>query len=249
MNFEELKEFLDFKAELYENSDFISSDPIQIPHSFSKKEDIEISAFLMATIAWGNRQMIIKNGKKLMQLMEHAPHQFVLDYTPRDLEFVHRTFNAVDLDFFLRALQHIYKNSDLEQTFTRQQPSDTIKDRIVHFRTTFLDLPHEKRSEKHLSNPLKNAACKRINMYLRWMVRPSQKGVDFGIWKSITPAELYLPLDVHTSRHARNLGLLTRKQDDWKALEEVMLHLRKLDANDPVKYDFALFGIGAFEQL
>ncbi|HNR85937.1 MAG TPA: TIGR02757 family protein, partial [Taishania sp.] len=198
MNFEELKEFLDFKAELYENSDFISSDPIQIPHSFSKKEDIEISAFLMATIAWGNRQMIIKNGKKLMQLMEHAPHQFVLDYTPRDLEFVHRTFNAVDLDFFLRALQHIYKNSDLEQTFTRQQPSDTIKDRIVHFRTTFLDLPHEKRSEKHLSNPLKNAACKRINMYLRWMVRPSQKGVDFGIWKSITPAELYLPLDVHT---------------------------------------------------
>lgn len=249
MNFEELKEFLDFKAELYENSDFISSDPIQIPHSFSKKEDIEISAFLMATIAWGNRQMIIKNGKKLMQLMEHAPHQFVLDYTPRDLDFVHRTFNAVDLDFFLRALQHIYKNGDLEQTFARQQPSDTIKERIVHFRTAFLDLPHENRSEKHLSNPLKNAACKRINMYLRWMVRPSQKGVDFGIWKSITPAELYLPLDVHTSRHARNLGLLTRKQDDWKALEEVMLHLRKLDANDPVKYDFALFGIGAFEQL
>ncbi|MCO5259202.1 MAG: TIGR02757 family protein [Crocinitomicaceae bacterium] len=249
MTQQELKEFLDYKADCYENPLFIESDPIQLPHSFSKKEDIEISGFLISTIAWGNRTMIIRNGKKLMEIMDNAPHQFILDFTPRDLAFVHRTFNAQDLDFYLRSLQSIYKTGSLEQAFSAHHEINGIKGRIIRFREQFLQTKHEIRSEKHLSNPLKNSVCKRLNMYLRWMVRSDKKGVDFGIWKSIHTSELYLPLDVHTSKNARKLGLLTRTQDDWKALEELMLTLRTFDKNDPVKYDFALFGLGAFEKF
>lgn len=250
MNKEELKEYLDYKAEQYENTDFIETDPIQIPHRFRKKEDIEISGFLLSTIAWGNRTMIIKNGNKLMEIMEDAPHDFIRDFTSRDLEFVHRTFNSEDLDFYFRSLQNIYKNhGGLEQTFAPHPTIDGMKGRIASFRKTFTEIEHLPRSQKHLSNPEKNSACKRINMFTRWMVRDGAKGVDFGIWKSINPSELYLPLDVHTSRNARDLGLLTRKQDDWKALEELMGELRALDPKDPVKYDFALFGIGAFEKF
>ncbi len=244
---EELQSFLDFKAEQYENPDFISSDPIQIPHRFSKKEDIEISGFLLSTIAWGNRTMIIRNGNKLMDMMENAPHQFILDFTSRDMDFVHRTFNSQDLDFYLRSLQFIYRNGSLEQSFAKHPEIEGMKGRIVRFRETFLTTEHENRSEKHISNPLKNSACKRLNMFLRWMVRDSKKGVDFGIWKTIDSSELYLPLDVHTSKNARKLQLLTRTQDDWKALEELMLQLRSFDKKDPVKYDFALFGLGVFE--
>lgn len=249
MNNLELKEFLDYKAEQYENKLFIDSDPIQIPHRFTAKEDIEISAFLIATIAWGNRKMIIKNSEKLMEIMEHAPYDFIQNYSKKDLNFIHRTFNSEDLDFYLKSLQNIYKNGNLELAFKEQENIEGIKGRIVHFREQFLSIEHQTRSEKHLSNPLKNSACKRINMFLRWMVRSDEKGVDFGIWKSVNPSELYLPLDVHTSKNARKLGLLTRKQDDWKALEELMNQLKAFDPHDPVKYDFALFGLGAFEQF
>lgn len=250
MTREELKSYLDFKAEQYENTDFIETDPIQIPHRFSKKEDIEIAGFLLSTIAWGNRTMIIKNGNKLMDIMDNDPHEFVLNYSPKELAFVHRTFNSEDLDFYFRSLKNIYlHHGGLENAFAPHPTIEGMKGRIANFRKLFTSIPHENRSQKHLSNPEKNSACKRINMYTRWMVRDGKKGVDFGIWNTISPSELYLPLDVHTSRNARDLGLLNRKQDDWKALEELMGELRALDPKDPVKYDFALFGIGAFEQF
>lgn len=248
MDFSELKEFLDFKVDEYNNNDFISTDPIQIVHQFSKKEDIEIVGFLVATIAWGNRTSIIKNGERLLKIMGNDPHNFILNYTPTNhLEFVHRTFNATDLDFFFRSLQSIYKNGDLESTFIKKNKDEGVKERIVNFRNTFLTVEHEVRSEKHISNPAKNSAAKRINMFLRWMVRDDKRGVDFGVWKSIPSSELMIPLDVHTSVNARRLGLISRKQNDWKALEELMIHLRKMCPEDPAKYDFALFGLGAFE--
>jgi len=247
MTSSELCEYLNFKAEQYNTSNFIESDPIQLPHRFSKKEDIEIIAFLVSTIAWGQRKSIINNGERLIDIMEHNPHEFILNYTSRPLEFVHRTFNAIDLDFFFRSLRNIYEKGGLEAAFSTHREIEGIKGRIVNFRELFLSVEHEKRSEKHLSNPMKGSAAKRINMFLRWMVRNDKQGVDFGIWKSVPASELYIPLDVHTSRHARNLGLIQRKQDDWKALEELMSNLRKFDPIDPAKYDFALFGIGAFE--
>ena len=245
----ELKEYLDFKAQQYNTSEFIQSDPIQLPHRFTRKEDIEIIAFLVSTIAWGNRTMIIKSGERLLDIMEHEPYGFIQNYTGADyLNFVHRTFNGVDLDFFFRSLNNLYSTGGLEKAFSAHPEIEGIKGRIIHFREQFIGVPHDVRSEKHISNPAKNSASKRINMFLRWMVRNDRQVVDFGIWKSISPAELYVPLDVHTSKNARALGLITRKQDDWKSLEELMLHLRKFDPNDPSKYDFALFGIGAFEK-
>ncbi|MFT5858888.1 MAG: hypothetical protein ACI865_000982 [Flavobacteriaceae bacterium] len=243
----DLKEYLDFKVEQYNQRSFIATDPIQLPHQFSKKEDIEIVGFLVATIAWGQRPTIIKNGGRLLDIMDHSPYEFIQNYTSRPLDFVHRTFNSIDLDFFFRSLRNIYETGGLEAAFSENHEFPGIKGRIINFREKFLSIDHDKRSEKHLSNPEKNSAAKRLNMYLRWMVRDDKQGVDFGLWKSIPPSELYLPLDVHTSRHARNLGLITRKQDDWKALEELMSNLRALDPLDPAKYDFALFGIGAFE--
>ncbi len=249
LSFEELKEYLDFKANQYNTTSFIETDPIQLPHRFSKKEDIEIVSFLVSTIAWGKRAMIIKSGERLLEIMEHEPYQFIQNYTSKkDLNFVHRTFNAIDLDFFFRSLRYIYQNGGLEKAFAVHPNFEGVKGRIIHFRELFLQTKHEKRSEKHLSNPAKNSAAKRINMFLRWMVRKDDCGVDFGIWNSIPQSDLYLPLDVHTSKNARMLGLLQRKQNDWKALDELMSNLQKLDANDPVKYDFALFGIGAFEK-
>lgn len=247
MNFLELKEFLDFKANQYNSKDFIETDPIQIPHQFARKEDIEIIGFLVATIAWGQRKSIINSGNKLVEIMLHSPFEFIQNYSSKELSFVHRTFNPLDLDFFFRSLQRIYQNGGLESAFSKHPEIEGVKGRIVNFRQLFLETEHEKRSEKHLSNPLKNSAAKRINMFLRWMVRQDKQGVDFGIWKSISPSELYLPLDVHTANNARKLGVLTRKQNDWKALEEIMATLQKMDKNDPVKYDFALFGLGAFE--
>lgn len=243
----QLKEFLDFKANQYENSRFIEDDPIQLAHQFSKKEDIEIVGFLISTIAWGNRKMIINNGRKLLNIMSDNPFDFIQNFNQFDVDFVHRTFNSVDLNFYLNSLKNIYETKNLETCFAPHPTIEGMKGRIVNFREQFLSVEHEKRSEKHLSNPLKNSACKRLNMYLRWMVRNNNRGVDFGIWKSISPSELLLPLDVHTSRQARALGLLTRSQDDWKALEELMQTLRAFDPNDPVKYDFALFGLGVYE--
>ena len=248
LNKEELKEYLDFKSKQYNTQDFIATDPIQIPHQFTRKEDVEIVSFLVSTIAWGKRAMIIKSGERLLEIMNHSPYDFIINYSSIDISFVHRTFNAIDLDFFFRSLKNIYEKGGLEKAFSPHPDFDGVKGRIIQFRTLFLETEHEKRSEKHLSNPAKNSAAKRINMFLRWMVRNDQCGVDFGIWHSIPQRELYLPLDVHTSNNARALGLLTRKQNDWKALDELMLNLQEFDSSDPVKYDFALFGIGAFEK-
>ena len=252
MTDQELKEFLDFKAEQYEKSAFISSDPIQLPHRFERKEDIEIIAFLVSTIAWGTRKGIISSGEKLIEIMENEPLSFIHDYSQKTLKhslFVHRTFNVADLNQFFLSLHRIYMNSNLEECFSSHSEMEGVKGRIANFRSIFFQTNDLQRSMKHVSDPLRNSACKRINMYLRWMVRDASKGVDFGLWKSIPRSELYLPLDVHTARNARNLGLLSRKQDDWKALDELMLRLREYDSNDPAKYDFALFGIGAFEKF
>ena len=250
MNKIELKEFLDEKVELYNNKTFIESDPIQIPHLFSLKEDIEIAGFLTATIAWGNRKMIINNAKKMVELMGNSPYDFVIHHSESDLKplekFVHRTFNGNDFISFIRSLQHIYQSHNgLEAVFSKENPN--LQQTISEFKSLFFEIPHEIRTEKHISDPLNGSAAKRINMYLRWMVRNDNKGVDFGIWNSITPAALSCPLDVHSGNVARKLGLLTRKQNDAKALAELDKTLRELDPNDPVKYDFALFGLGVFE--
>lgn len=251
-----LKEFLDEKHILYNNKSFIPTDPIQIPHLFTKKEDIEIAGFLAATIAWGQRKSIITNSNKLMLWMDNAPHDFILHYTPNDLKpfqkFVHRTFNGTDCVFFLKSLHNIYKtHGGLENAFSYNlnAKDETVKNAITGFRTLFLKTKHETRSEKHISNPDAKSSAKRLCMYLRWMVRNDKAGVDFGIWNKIKPSQLCLPLDVHTGNVSRKLGLLHRSQNDWQAVEEITSVLRKLDKKDPVKYDFALFGLGAFEKF
>ena len=254
MGFDELKDFLDEKVIQYNNSQFIESDPIQIPHQFSKKEDIEIAAFLTATISWGNRKMIIKNASKMMQLLDNSPHDFILNHQEKDLNslngFVHRTFNTIDLQQFIISLKHIYNSHNgLENVLSIKNDEVTYKNAIHHLKQVFFEISHQQRTQKHISDPLKNSAAKRINMFLRWMVRNDNKGVDFGIWKSHKPTNLSCPLDVHSGNVARKLNILTRKQNDWKALTELDSNLRKLDKNDPVKYDFALFGLGVFEKF
>ena len=253
MTSSELKEFLDYKTIEFNKPFFLDSDPLGVVHQFSKKEDIEIIGFLVATIAWGNRKSIITSAKRIVAIMQHAPHDFILKYNPeqaKEFQFVHRTFNAQDLDFFFRALQNIYlKEGSLENVFTKHPTIFGTKGRIIQFRKRFLEVEHETRSEKHLSNPEKGSSAKRLQMYLRWMIRDNSTGVDFGIWKSISPSELSIPLDVHTANISRKLGLITRKQNDDKALEELMEQLRDFDPIDPAKYDFALFGLGAIEKF
>lgn len=244
----DLREFLIFKSDLYEHPNFIASDPIQIPKKFSQQEDIEIVAFLIATIAWGNRQSIIKSGEKLVRIMGNSPYDFIMNYQPRKAyEFVHRTFNSQDLHYFFSALKHIYLNGGLEQQF--KAPKENLKSRIIGFRKEFLSSNPEARTTKHVSNPETGAAAKRLVMFLRWMVRSNAKGVDFGIWKSISPSELYIPLDIHTGNIARKLGILHRNQNDWKANEELRDVFLKIDPSDPARFDFALFGLGAFEKF
>lgn len=250
----ELKEFLDAKVVEYNNPNFLEGDPLQIPHRFNRKEDIEISAFLTATIAWGNRKSIINNASRLMELMGNSPYDFVMNHSEDDMEvlspFVHRTFNGSDLAYFVSSLQNIYKNhGGLEAVFTEHQTKDSMQLAISKFKEVFFELPHQARTQKHVSDPNKGSAAKRINMFLRWMVRDNNTGVDFGIWKDIDPAKLSCPLDVHSGNVARKLKLLKRKQNDAKALQELDKNLRKLDASDPVKYDFALFGLGVFERF
>ncbi|HBC03420.1 MAG: TIGR02757 family protein [Aequorivita sp.] len=254
MNKTELKSFLDEKVNLYNNPKFIETDPIQIPHLFTLKEDIEITAFLVATIAWGNRKSIINNGNRLVEMMGSSPYDFVMNFSEEQSEslsnFVHRTFNNEDLAYFLKSLQNIYKNhGGLETLFSKHAKKDSMQPAIHHFKKTFFELPHPSRTQKHISDPLKNSAAKRINMFLRWMVRNDATGVDFGIWKSIDSSQLSCPLDVHSGNVARKLKLLKRKQNDAKALLELDNSLRKLDSQDPVKYDFALFGLGVFERF
>ena len=250
----ELKEFLDEKVIQYNNPMFIDSDPIQIPHQFSLKEDIEISAFLTATIAWGNRKSIIENAFTMMDLLGNSPYDFVLNHKPHHLDhiehFVHRTFNIDDFKYFITALQYIYKNhGGMENVFSKNATSKSTQAAIHEFKKIFFEIPHAQRTQKHISDPLNNSAAKRINMFLRWMVRNDKTGVDFGIWKSLSPAQLSCPLDVHSGNIARKLGLLTRKQNDAKALAELDANLRRMDKSDPVKYDFALFGLGVFEKF
>ncbi|TVZ51468.1 TIGR02757 family protein [Dokdonia sp. Hel_I_53] len=254
MNKKELKSFLDEKAVQYETLDFIPHDPIQIPHMFVKKEDIEIAGFLTATIAWGNRKSIITNAKKLMTIMGNSPHDFIKHYTLDQSHlfdgFVHRTFNSIDLETFVRGLQHIYNNhGGLENVFAKGLAGDSLQTSISAFKKIFFEVQHLQRTQKHVSDPLKNSAAKRINMFLRWMVRYSKHGVDFGIWKSIPPAALSCPLDIHTSNVARKLKLIKRTQNDGKTVSELDTALRRMDPLDPVKYDFALFGLGAFESF
>jgi uncharacterized protein (TIGR02757 family) len=260
----ELKSFLDEKVLQYNTLDFIESDPVQIPHLFTLKEDIEIAGFLSATIAWGNRKMIIKNSHRMMDLMGNSPYDFVMSHHDNDLErlesFVHRTFNGQDFACFIKGLQHIYKNhGGLEAAFSKKNNGNgnsnsnsnsktiNLQNNIHEFKKLFFEIPHQNRTQKHISDPMNGSAAKRINMYLRWMCRQDNKGVDLGIWKSISPSLLSCPLDVHSGNVARKIGLLSRKQNDGKALLELDTALRLLDPNDPVKYDFALFGLGVFE--
>ena len=254
MTKKELKEFLDQKVQEYNNPIFLESDPIQIPHLFSKKEDIEISAFLTATIAWGNRKSIINNANRMMELLGNSPHDFVMNHKGSDLEllqgFIHRTFNGTDLIYFIQSLKNIYNyHGGLEGVFTKHQTDSCLQPTISRFKEIFFELPFERRTTKHVSDPLKGSAAKRINMFLRWMVRDANNQVDFGLWRGISPSKLSCPLDVHSGNVARKLKLLKRKQNDAKALAELDKNLRKLDPMDPVKYDFALFGLGVFEKF
>ncbi|WP_177764816.1 TIGR02757 family protein [Flavobacterium sp. I3-2] len=249
----ELKEFLDEKADFYNNPEFIENDPLQIPHSFSLKEDIEISGFLASTIAWGNRKMIINNAKKMMDLLGNSPYDFVMNHNEDQLDdldyFVHRTFNGTDFKQFIKSLKHIYEiQGGLENVFYNNGNLN-LQENISHFKKTFFEIEHPLRTQKHVSDPLNGSAAKRLNMFLRWMVRNDNRGVDLGIWKKISMAQLSCPLDVHSGNMARKLNILTRKQNDAKALLELDSYLRKLDSVDPSKYDFALFGLGAIEKF
>ncbi|QCW99767.1 TIGR02757 family protein [Aggregatimonas sangjinii] len=254
MNKKDLKDFLDAKVVQYNHPHFLESDPIQIPHRFTRKEDIEISAFLTATIAWGNRKSIINNGIRLMELLDNSPYEYIVNHQENDLEglssFVHRTFNGTDLAYFVQSLQNIYQiHGGLEAVFTKGSSGNSMQPAISDFKKTFFELPHLTRTTKHVSDPRKGSAAKRINMFLRWMVRDGSTGVDFGLWKSVPTAALSCPLDVHSGNVARKLKLIKRKQNDANALAELDASLRKLDPIDPVKYDFALFGLGVFEKF
>ena len=250
---ENLKEFLDEKVEKFNQPIFIETDPIQIPKQFSKREDIEIAALLTAVISWGNRLSIIKSATKLMQMMDFQPFDFTLNATQNDLihvkKFIHRTFNGDDCIYFLRSLKNIYqKHGGLQQIFEKGfQQNQTVKSALEYFYTVFFEIKGE-RTRKHISCVSKGSPGKRLNMYLRWMVRNDNR-VDFGLWHRIPTSALLLPLDVHTGNVARKLGILQRKTNDWKAVEEVTTVLRKFDTDDPVKYDFALFGLGVFENF
>lgn len=245
------KEFLDQAFEQFNSFSFIENDPISIPHRFSKKEDIEIAGFLTAIISWGQRPSILKSAGRMLAEMDEQPHEFILQHGENDLKpfrkLVYRTFQGVDCVYFIKALKNLYlKHGGLHHIISKQLIHDgnDMQMTLFNFRKVFFELPHEHRSEKHLANPMENAAAKRMNMFLRWMVRKDKNGVDFGLWKDISPALLHIPLDVHSGNVARELGLLKRKQNDWKAVLELTEKLRSFDAEDPVKYDFALFGSG-----
>ena len=247
----ELKDFLDEKSFQYNQASFIESDPIQIPHEFTKKEDIEIAAFLTSIIAWGQRKTIIKNSYKMMEILDNSPHDFIINSSEKEIEkahIIHRTFNPVDFRYFIKTLKRIYIDyGNLENAFYIEKENTDMHFNIHNFKKIFFKNNFPLRTTKHLSDPFKGSACKRINMFLRWMVRNDNKGVDFGIWKNISPSILSCPLDVHSGNVARKLGLLLRTQNDHKAVLELDRKLRKFDDSDPVKYDFALFGLGVFE--
>jgi len=250
----ELKDFLETKVIQYNTLSFIETDPISIPHHYTLKEDIEISGFLASSIAWGNRKSITVNGNRLMAMMSSSPYDFVVNHQKHHLDklngFVHRTFNSVDLIHFIKALQYLYKEKEgLEGIFAKYQTKDSLQPAIHRLHEVFFEIPHPVRTLKHIADPNKGSAAKKINLFLRWMIRNDSSGVDFGLWKSISPSKLSCPLDVHSGNVARKLGLLKRKQNDSKAVLELDTNLRLLDPKDPVKYDFALFGLGVFENF
>jgi uncharacterized protein (TIGR02757 family) len=254
MTFKEIKDLLDEKYEQYNTAAFIEEDPIVVPHGFTRKEDIEIAGFFAATLAWGQRPQIIRSSLQLMQMMDQQPYQFITSASKKEIstfnKFVYRTFNGQDCMFFMHSLKNIYnRHKGLEAVFTHtyQQHTD-VRSSLIAFRNIFLEISHPQRSEKHISDAAKDSACKRINLFLRWMVRSDNRGVDFGLWKGIPMSALYCPLDVHTGNTARELGLLSHKQNNWKAVAELTANLRQFDASDPVKYDYALFGLGRYEK-
>lgn len=248
----EVKPLLDEAYQRFATPDFIAGDPIQVPRSFAKREDAETIGFLTATIAWGQRKTIIANAWKLVRLMQGSPFDFVMNASEQEraqlARFVHRTFNGTDLHGFVLGLRHVYAaHGGMEAAFlpTEQHtPLPPMTEMIATFRRRFFEAPHETRTHKHVADPSRGSNAKRINMFLRWMVRPNDRGVDLGLWKRIPTSALHVPLDVHTGRVARELGLLHRKQDDWKSVVELTEALRRFDAEDPVKYDIALFGLG-----
>jgi len=249
----ELKSMLDLKVDQYNQPFFIKNDPISIPHQFSKKQDIEIAGFFAAVFSWGNRTTIINKSSELLQRMDKTPYQFILHYTNADLKrlrsFKHRTFNDDDLFYFIDFFQRHYKKYDSFENAFFPAIGMNVESGLNHFKKYFFKADHLKRTEKHVSSPLQKSTCKRLVMFLRWMVRTDKKGVDFGIWKNIKPSQLISPLDVHVARVARKIGLLNRKQNDWQAAVELTEALCKLDKYDPVKYDFALFNLGIIEKF
>jgi uncharacterized protein (TIGR02757 family) len=246
---QDLRAFMDRKVDEYNRPSFIANDPVRIPHAFTRQADIEIAGFFAAIFSWGNRTTIINKSRQLMQLMDNAPHQFILQHEEKDLtkllDFRHRTFNATDLLYFIEFFRHHYTRYDsLEDAFLR------TPDHLSGFYHYFFSLDATPpRTYKHIASPEKHSSCKRLNMFLRWMVRNDDRGVDFGIWKRISPSQLICPLDVHVARVARRFGLMTRTQTDWQAALELTGYLITLDADDPVKYDFALFGLGVMEKF
>lgn len=251
---EEIKSFLEEKVLQYNVPSFIEFDPISIPHRYDIKEDIEIAGFLTATISWGNRKIIVRNANRMLDLLGESPFDFVMSHDDNQLKrlegFVHRTFNYEDFKYFIKALKNIYqKHGGIEAIFNLYATNESLQPAIQQFKKIFFELPHNLRTNKHVSDPIKGSAAKRINMYLRWLVRNDKSGVDFGIWKNIKPSQLSCPLDVHSGNIARKLGLITRNQNDAKAVAELDIILRLFDKYDPVKYDFALFGLGIYEDF
>lgn len=253
---QELFDFLEEKYLQFNQLTFIENDPISIPHQFEKKEDIEIAAFITATISWGQRIAIIKSANTFMKMMDNSPYSFIINHSKKELKpfekFVYRTLNGKDSIYFIISLKNIYLNHGgihkiFSSAITKNEPN--IQPGIIAFRKAFFELNNLERTHKHFSDPMKNSASKRINMFIRWMVRLDKNGVDFGLWKDIKPSQLLCPLDVHSGRVARALGLLERKQDDWKSVIELTDNLKKFDKHDPVKYDFALFGLGVNEKF
>ena len=249
MIFSELKSFLDEKAELYNAPEFVENDPVQIPHRFSLKQDIEITGFLTATISWGNRKAIVNDAEKMLDFMEQTPYDFIRNVSLKELQTlenrsIHRTFNGEDFKEFILNLKRIYnENESLEHLFLVEENEGNFYHALERFRKNFIGNVHH-RSHKHVSSTYKNSSAKRLMMFLRWMVRKDRKGVDFGIWENIDPKSLSIPLDVHTGNISRKLSLIQRKQNDWKTVEELDSTIRKFDSADPAKYDFALFGLG-----
>ncbi len=257
MKREQVYELLERKYKEYNSASFIAADPISVPHRFTKLQDIEIIGFWIAMLAWGNRKSIISSGNRLVELMDGAPHDFVLNHQDKDLkrflDFKHRTFNATDALYFIEFFkQHYSRHESLEDAFLKQgiRKSENQENRLTAYHEYFFsleDAPH--RTRKHIATPERGSTCKRMNMFLRWMVRKDKHGVDFGLWKKIKPAQLYIPLDVHVDRTARKLGLIRRKQTDWETVVELTENLKTFDPKDPVKYDFALFGISVLDKM